>query len=105
MVDVALYKARLEARKNELEGRLEGIEHDLDQPAPADSEERAQEREGDEVLEDLGNAGLNELRAIEAALKRIEAGTFGECVNCGEDISAQRLEVVPHAPLCQNCAK
>lgn len=105
MADAAHFEARLKARKAELERRLLHIERDLDAPAPADSEERATEREGDEVLEDLGNAGLTELRAIDAALGRIAAGTFGECVRCGEEIAPERLEVVPHAPLCANCAR
>lgn len=105
MVDTAQFETRLKARQAELNSRLHHIENDLDAPAPADSEERAVEREGDEVLEDLGNAGLSELRAIEAALGRVADGTFGECVNCGEEIAPARLEAVPHAPLCQNCAK
>ena len=52
------------------------------------------EREGDEVLESLGNAGLMEIKMIQAALARVREGTFGVCVNCGEDISEERLETV-----------
>lgn len=103
-VDPAKFRARLLARKSELESRLGRIERDLDEPADRDFEERATEREGDEVLEDLGSAGLSELRAIAAALQRIDDGIYGECVACGELISPARLEVVPHAARCQNCA-
>ena len=49
-------------------------------------EEQAIEREDDEVLEDLGAAGLREMRMIEAALDRIENGSYGVCVRCGEPI-------------------
>ena len=46
-----------------------------------------------------------ELQHIEAALKRIEDGEYGECLNCGEDIAAKRLEIEPTASVCINCAK
>jgi RNA polymerase-binding transcription factor DksA len=104
MIDIEARRATLLARKRELERRLGRIEHDLDEPAPKDFEERAVEREGDEVLEDLGQAGLAELRAIQAALGRIEDGSYGYCVACGEEISPERLDVVPHAARCRNCA-
>jgi DnaK suppressor protein len=45
-----------------------------------------------------------ELQHIEAALKRIEEGEFGECLNCGEEIAAKRLEVDPTAAICIDCA-
>jgi RNA polymerase-binding protein DksA len=97
------YEATLLARKAELAARLGKIETDLDQEPNADSEDRATERENDEVLEGLGHQGQMELAAIDAALKRIADGTFGICVRCGEEISAARLEAVPHAALCKNC--
>ncbi|MBD9648705.1 TraR/DksA family transcriptional regulator [Ensifer sp. ENS09] len=95
---------RLTRRKAELQGRLVKIEHDLDEPMNADVPDRVTEREGDEVLEGLGLAGQEEIRGIDAALDRIAAGTFGTCVRCGLPISAARLQAVPHAPLCQDCA-
>ncbi len=104
IVDPAPYAERLAARLAELRARLEGIEHDLDETPNPDAEERATEREGDEVLESLGAAGLGEIRAIEAALDRIEEGEFGVCVACGKPIAAGRLDAVPHAPRCAKCA-
>ena len=44
------------------------------------------------------------LDKIDQALKRIEDGTYGICVSCGEEISEERLDVVPHAPRCRHCA-
>jgi RNA polymerase-binding transcription factor DksA len=73
-------------------------------PADPDFEERATEREGDEVLEDLGHAGLAEIGMIQAALARIKDKTFGVCVACGEPISKERLDVLPHTPRCKRCA-
>src|SRR5580658_8846746 len=43
------------------------------------------------------------LRETNAAIRRIEAGTFGVCVGCEEDINPRRLAAVPFAPLCIVC--
>jgi RNA polymerase-binding protein DksA len=40
---------------------------------------------------------------IDEALARIEKGTYGLCQECGEPISPERLEAVPHARLCIDC--
>jgi RNA polymerase-binding transcription factor DksA len=103
MLDTALYECRLNARKDELSGRLNAIETELELPPSADMSEYAMEIEGDEVLEGVGQAQLSELRAINAALDRIKAGAFGACTQCGEAISEARLNAVPQAALCQEC--
>lgn len=97
-------KDQLEARLRELENRLHNIEDELDAPISADWGERATERESEEVLEDLGMAGQQEIRMIRAALDRISNGTYGTCVRCDEAISEERLDVLPHTPLCRDCA-
>ena len=40
---------------------------------------------------------------IDAALERVEAGTYGQCEACGKPIPHARLEVVPEATLCVSC--
>ena len=47
--------------------------------------------------------GHNMLQDIQDALQKIEDGTYGECENCGEDISIARLEANPMAKLCVDC--
>lgn len=46
---------------------------------------------------------FSERHQILLALKRIEKGTFGECVECGDMIGAKRLSVHPSASLCLEC--
>ncbi len=104
MRNIKHFEKRLQDRLEELDNRLRGIEEDLDEPQSPDTEERATEREGDEVLESLGKRGLTEIRMIEAALSRVEDGTFGMCVSCGKPISNERLELLPHTPKCKSCA-
>jgi RNA polymerase-binding transcription factor DksA len=98
------YEKLLRTRMQELSNRLEEIEDDLDEPPDPDAEERATEREGDEVLESLGQAGLIEIKQIQAALQRMADGEYGDCITCGEPISPERLDVVPHTPFCRDCA-
>jgi len=44
------------------------------------------------------------IRALEAAMVRIEAGEFGWCDACGEPIAARRLELEPTVMRCRDCA-
>ncbi|HEY7706387.1 MAG TPA: TraR/DksA C4-type zinc finger protein [Gaiellaceae bacterium] len=45
------------------------------------------------------------LVAIDEALKRIDDGTYGKCVNCGSPIPEERLEAMPWATLCIDCKR
>ena len=98
------YKVALLKRLSELDKRLHAIEEELDAPHSKDWDEAAIEHEGDEVLEGLGQSGQDEIRRIQAALQRMREGEYGYCVKCGEKIAAARLDVVPEAPLCCDCA-
>lgn len=51
----------------------------------------------------IGEREIGELAMIDAALARIEAGTYGECTDCGIDIPAPRLQASPEAPRCIHC--
>lgn len=104
MISIETRRRQLLERKDELSRRLVKIDAELDQPHSTMFAEAAIEREGDEALEDLGAAGLLEIRMIEAALDRIEAGTYGICVACGDEISEERLNVLPATPKCRDCA-
>lgn len=101
---VAERKIWLEKRLAELNDRLHRIEDHLDEAPNPDWEENAQESENDEVLEELGHVGMDEVKRISAALDRIETGTYGDCVKCGEEISEDRLDLLPATPFCKNCA-
>ena len=45
----------------------------------------------------------NTLQLVNDALARFENGTYGLCLDCGQEIDAARLEAIPYAPLCLNC--
>ncbi len=46
---------------------------------------------------------LESIRKIESALKRLDEGSYGYCEECGEEISMERLKVIPFALLCRDC--
>ena len=104
MKSQAVRQAELEARQAELQGRIGQIKAELDSHQERDWEELATQREGDEVLEGMGLDAQAELRAIAAALKRIEAGDYGRCQRCGNDIGEARLDVLAYTPFCKECA-
>lgn len=94
----------LSERLQDLTKRLTKIDAELESPKTRDWEDRAIETEGDEVLESLGHAGEAEIALIRAALRRMDRGEYGICVTCGEEISSERLDVLPFTPHCRNCA-
>jgi len=58
------------------------------------------ERELDMTLEENLRTLLSDVRG---ALARIEAGTYGRCERCSDQIPAERMEAVPTASLCIQC--
>src|SRR5690348_11381961 len=95
----------LKLRLAELTGRVLGIENELRQELPADSEEQAIALENQDALEALEKAELREAHQIQEALKRISEGRYGVCVQCGEEIDPKRLAALPTAASCIVCAK
>ena len=43
------------------------------------------------------------LKLVNDALARFDLGTYGLCLDCGQEIDAARLEAIPYAPLCLSC--
>ena len=72
MTTVADRKAQLEARRDDLNRRMQEIDAELDSHDSKDWEELATERETDEVLEDLGLSAQQELRMIDAAILPVQ---------------------------------
>ena len=108
MAPDAELKQQLQARLAALERRVDRLSGDLrheTDPLEPDFEEQATQREHEEVLAGLDHAGRRELAAIRAALDRIEAGTYGTCVACGDPIAPQRLRALPTALRCLDCAE
>lgn len=107
-MDLEQVRARLLARRAELEQRRQRIGQDLSrrhEPLSKDFDDRAIQLENDEPLQAIGNAAVLELLDIDVALERMARGLYGVCKVCGEQISAARLAAVPHATICHRCSR
>lgn len=60
---------------------------------------------GREIDYTLGENSGHVLAAIDAALKRIDEGTYGTCASCGDQIRYERLEATPWVSLCIDCKR
>lgn len=95
-------------RRQELLGRVERTHkhiHERDKRVSANFSEQSVEMESQQLIMSLDAEGRSELRAIDAALERIEQGSFGECIRCGNRVSEARLDALPYVDLCIECAK
>jgi len=96
--------AQLDERKAELSERIARIKADIGRGLDADSKEQATQLENKEVLDALANEATDELAKVNAALQRIQNGTYGICTACGTAIDSRRLAVRPYSSKCISCA-
>lgn len=100
------FRAALEAQRIELRRSVGRLQHDVatkEDEAAADALDRAGTSYSKDILARRIASERGLLRNVEAALKRIHEGTFGECVSCGKEINVKRLEAVPWARYCLVC--
>ena len=113
-IDTNRFRDLLLAERKRIAAALENLKNEN----PGTVEEETGEESSDQHLADTATAmhdreldyGLTEneedlMTAIDAALARIEDGTYGICTNRGEPIGEDRLEALPWAELCIDCAK
>jgi DnaK suppressor protein len=101
-IEINRFKIMLESRLAALWSRVRNrntiaIENTAD---TMDEVRLAEER--DLAIQILGR-DFAELRLVEAALARIEDGSYGSCLRCEEAIRSNRLSVMPHAAFCVGC--
>jgi DnaK suppressor protein len=106
-INIQTMKGRLEAKRAELKQQVGDLTEVHPKDDPVDASEGAQDFEETAVdfLETQQEQSIdaNEralLTEVEAALKRIEDGTYGRCVDCGKFIPEKRLEAIPWASRC-----
>ena len=100
------FKKRLEERQVSLRKTVSRTEEDgriADQDTAQDIADRAASSYTKEFLFSQSNNDRQLLAMVETALQRIREGAFGECVNCGNEINAKRLEAEPWTRYCIEC--
>ena len=101
-------RQRLIEKRDAIHSRLRKMKDDIQQadgPLEKDPEDQAIELENDEVLDRLEPQQRRELSDVLAALERMEEETYGDCVDCGDAIGLDRLEAIPWARRCIQCAE
>jgi DnaK suppressor protein len=100
------FKKRLEARQHDLRRLVSRNVQDgraADEQAAQDIADKAANSYTKEFLFHQSNNDRQLLQLVEEALNRIREGSYGECVNCGNELNAKRLEAVPWTRYCINC--
>ena len=105
--ELEMLRARLKARR-----RLLLTRHDQHRALVAEElesreiepEENAAELWDARVLDGIGDAELRAVLRITAALRRLEDGRYGRCVDCGDEIEPERLLILPESERCLGCA-
>jgi len=101
-------KKQLQELREEYTHRIDAIEvetHHKETPVEKDFAEQATQSENDDVLAALDDEAQRIIMQIDAALSRIDRGTYDICQSCGEPIPHNRLQAIPFTSLCINCAE
>ncbi|MGD1213578.1 MAG: TraR/DksA family transcriptional regulator [Terriglobales bacterium] len=96
----------METRRQELRHMVTRNQQDgrtADDEATQDVADRAASSYNKEFLFSQSNNDRQLLNMVDGALARIHEGSFGECVSCGKEINAKRLEAVPWTRHCIAC--
>ena len=98
-------KGMLEDRRREIHEKLRSLRETL--PAEAAEVRDTEEHSVDDFVQEVDFALMQmkseTLRKIDEAVRRLEAGTYGMCAECGTDIAEARLKALPFADLCRSC--
>jgi DnaK suppressor protein len=95
------------SKRKEIFDRVRGLEaglEDLQEPQ-SEMEEQAQQAERADLYNQLGSRERGEIVAIELALRKMDAGKYGLCEECGQAILLKRLQALPWARLCRQDAE
>jgi DnaK suppressor protein len=97
-----LFRKTLENRQTELRNENKGREAIETDSSPDELDRIQQATEREYAIGSL-ERNFSRLREVTAALRRMDAGSFGVCGRCEEEISLKRLAAVPWAPFCIVC--
>jgi len=101
----ALLRQMLEERRGEIQGKLRSILESLpdEKSSVRDAEEQSVSDFVEEVDFTLMQMKSETLAQIDEALRRVDDGTYGRCVECERDIPEARLVALPFADRCRDC--
>ena len=104
-------KGMLDARRREIQaevqGKMRGVREEATWGGKVNEVLDAVESSEADIQEDIEFALIQmkseTLNKIDAALRRLEEGSYGDCFECGDEISEARLRALPFAVRCKDC--
>jgi len=105
MIDYSAIKTKLLDKQQELSNRLQVTQATEGHEVKEGLDSNAQLWEVSEVRDGLDDEAAGELNQVNEALARLDAGEYGSCKSCGNSIGEVRLEALPYATLCIDCAE
>ena len=105
MTDHSAIRTKLLAKQQKLSGRLKTTQATEGHEVEEGLDSNAQLWEVSEVRDGLDDEAATELNQVNEALARLDAGEYGFCKSCGNEIGEMRLEALPYATLCIDCAE
>jgi DnaK suppressor protein len=105
-LDIAQLRKELEVQRKEVTRFLEQLKEEtrsLDVGTTEDAGDRCVSSMSKEFLFEQSSQRRTVLRRIEAALRRMDNGSFGICAGCGDEIPARRLQALPWTQFCLRC--
>jgi RNA polymerase-binding protein DksA len=113
-IDTGHYRKRLLEERERVQGAIDYLHEENS----GSLEDETQEIQSDNHPGDMATATLDReidytleenservLAAIDAALKRIDDGTFGTCQTCGRQLDSERLDALPYTTQCIDCKR
>lgn len=109
------FRKRLEGERERLQTLIDEYEQELEEarltesssdrsPDPGNAEAGSMKFEYEKELSIEQNT-IDLLSKVDHALERIDSGTYGICESCGNSIPVERLDVLPYATFCVDCAR
>ena len=89
--------------QSEVQSRMKDVRADTGQAGVVDDVETSESDIQDEIEFALIQMKAETLHRINEALERLEEGTAGRCVECGEELEPRRLRALPFAVRCKDC--
>jgi RNA polymerase-binding transcription factor len=98
-------RSMLEDRRREIHEKLRSLRESL--PAEAAEVRDIEEQSVDDFVQEVDFALMEmkseTLKQIDEALRRLESGSYGHCIDCQREIREARLRALPFARLCRDC--
>lgn len=106
------YQSKLESIRSDLLGEFHRLRtetpdtiHDESDLSHLPTHNADHDSEGLQTSIEIERVEGELLNQVDAAMRRIEEGTFGKCADCQKEIDKERLDALPYTPYCRHCAK